>query len=488
MGNDEKLLFEYIYRMWAFTASELHTGQQDFVKEINAAYADGKRKFMVMCGNGWGKSYMEMQILVNLCYPPEFRTFHLDWFDKFDKMPKSEWAIRIYATRSNFAEGGAIHTALEILDKSAKISLYNKRITINGVNIQCFTHDQKIGQTEGGNLQLILSDEPFYTKKMFTAANTRLRVEPLIMMLFGTPVESRHGYLMDYDKTKGFFWYKGSLYANPHLPKDYIETIEQICKINPDEEAPRLFGEFATLTGRVFKTFNREEHVINALPDSADNYNWYVSIDPHNKKQCFAVLLAVDNQEQVYVVDNYPSVAWNTIPSSSLTIKQQCEAITAMVRRWTNKTFTCYGDKIFFNTTFNTRDGHTNLHNEYRKSGLSINTDAVSMAWDVRRGAISEYLYYEDESFPAIHFLPDANNVITALERFSYKNKSAVIGANFNTIVEEEWECPISALSFALTVNLKPYNPEPADLSNYAQHGNLAGNNRNGKKYSGKLA
>jgi hypothetical protein len=402
-------------------------------------------------------------------------------------MPKSQWAIRIYATRSNIMQGGAIHSTLAKLDPSAKIDLYKKQIIINGVKIQCFTHDMDLGQTEGANLQLILSDEPMY-EKIFNAATVRLRhpAGPNIYILFGTPVQTKHGYLMDYSGAQGYLWIKGSMYENNYLPIDYIKRIEKMCEINPDERNARLFGEFASLVGQVFKTFNKKEHVVVALPEENEKYNWYLSIDPHNKKQCFAVLLAVDSQNQVYVVDNYPKEPWNQITSSALSIKKQVENILFMVAKYTNKKLSgIYGDKIFFHTTFNTADGQTNLFNEYRKAGLTVDTNCVTMDWQFRKDRIFEYLYYSEEEFPAIRFLPEANNVITALERFSYKNTATTVAASFNTIVEEEWECPISALSFALTVNLKPFSAVAASSSSYT---GILTEKRNRNSYCGNLA
>jgi phage terminase large subunit-like protein len=123
--------------------------------------------------------------------------------------------------------------------------------------------------------------------------------------------------------TKGMTWIKSEILdkegeANSNIkcfklpsvgnPKANLEVVEEILrKIDSyDERKMRLLGAFISLSGLVYgNLFNRQTHIIEPFPVDFDNYVVYRGGDPHLVKPTVFVELAVDREENAYVIGVY---------------------------------------------------------------------------------------------------------------------------------------------------------------------------------------
>lgn len=87
-----------------------------------------------------------------------------------------------------------------------------------------------------------------------------------------------------------------------------LEIVEEIIQEQGDYNSKkmRLLGEFVSLSGLVYgATFNKKIHVIEPFDLDYDNYIVYRGLDPHLVKPTYCVELAVDREENEYVVGTY---------------------------------------------------------------------------------------------------------------------------------------------------------------------------------------
>ena len=91
-------------------------------------------------------------------------------------------------------------------------------------------------------------------------------------------------------------------------PKANLSVVREILKEvdSYDERLMRILGEFISLGGLVYgKLFNRTIHLIEPFPVSWHGYVVYRGLDPHLVKQTYCIELAVDREENKYVIGCY---------------------------------------------------------------------------------------------------------------------------------------------------------------------------------------
>ncbi|MCL2845536.1 MAG: terminase family protein [Chitinivibrionia bacterium] len=453
----------YMHEKWKFTSMKLHDGQLSAIYKFTEQY-DDKSMIAVSSGNNFGKTHLMCSIIINMCYPPEFRTFTCPLFDDYDRKKANgdEIGIWVIGTMENFKPSGAIYLEMKKLDPTCDIRFRDRLLIINGQTITLKTHDQSVDQFAGPRLFAIFSDEPM-KEPIFHECNLRL-TDPSNankFMLFFTPVSNRATYMADYMEEPDWLWIKGSIYDNPHSTPKQIAKIERIVAINPDEKEARFFGNFRKFSGRVFKTFNPTEHVIPSLPP--DLYNYYVSIDPHDVKSCFAILWAVNLHGQKIAIDCFPQKPWNQIKSDQLDVRQQVDAINEMAYKHGVQDFKVYGDPIYYNMKRSHLDGKYTLAENFARAGMPIITAPVATLWEDGIQAINEHLHYCEDYLPMLFVCEEAKNVIDALIRFSWKTNEPSARTAISANIEAEWECPISAIRFLLTAD----PAIPRDVYNY---------------------
>lgn len=441
-------ILNYVYNNYPYYKWDLHEAQLEAIKLINDNY--NKTVHFVSCGNSFGKTFMMCMILTHMCVPSSMRKFHCKLFDDYDNFKKiynRNPDIWIVGTHSNFLPGGAISSTFNkicgcdfsINDTKKTIKLFDQQITIK-------YHDQDQEAFSGANVFAIFVDEPL-SERIYYECLLRLREPNSANKLVAcfTPVNNTANYMLQFQDHPDVNWIKGAFDLNPYVTEEQKQRIMRMVEINPDEASARLYGEFSVLSDRVFKTFIASKYITNELP--SDDYSYYVSIDPHSSKACFATLCAVNRHGTKYIIDNYPSQPWDQIKSRDISITEQVNEIKQMCLRWCDPNNVTYvGDKIYFSNPKQTVDGVTNIRNEWLKCGIFVNTSLVNVRLDAGHQVIMEHLWSNE-----ILFLPSANNLITAMERYTYMPISQRSTGNTSLAVNTTWECPIATLRFLLT-------------------------------------
>jgi hypothetical protein len=121
--------------------------------------------------------------------------------------------------------------------------------------------------------------------------------------------------------TKGLTWVKSEIVdkegpgsnircfklASVTNPRANLEVLEEILKeiTSYEERKMRLLGAFISLSGLVYgQLFNRQTHIIEPFPVT-DDFVVYRGGDPHLVKPSVFVELAVDREENKYVIGVY---------------------------------------------------------------------------------------------------------------------------------------------------------------------------------------
>lgn len=94
-------------------------------------------------------------------------------------------------------------------------------------------------------------------------------------------------------------------------------TAEQIAAwaetLDEDEKASRIYGEFLSLQGRVYKMFDRAKHVLDRDQFFAERPDWrdypaFCVIDPHDRKP-FAIAWGVlTPRDEIVFIDEWPNI------------------------------------------------------------------------------------------------------------------------------------------------------------------------------------
>jgi len=188
-----------------------------------------------------------------------------------------------------------------------RLSLYRDGKVIS--SIEFLTNQMNVESFQGPPLDLIVYDEEprrdIWKENLLRFTTS----EKLNIILAMTP-------------TKGLTWIWDDVFSKTEHEGNRIETIKMPSVMNPkanlkvleeimkglsvyDERRMRLLGDFISLSGLVYgKVFNRSVHVIEPFPIT-DEFVVYRGVDPHLVKPSVCVELAVDREENEYVIGCY---------------------------------------------------------------------------------------------------------------------------------------------------------------------------------------
>ena len=99
-------------------------------------------------------------------------------------------------------------------------------------------------------------------------------------------------------KNKDYAVFVGATDENVHLSQEGKEKF--FAKLTADEIETRRFGRPANLSGRVFKSYNQDKHLIDPF-DIPEHWPVYVAIDPHRNKPHAVMFLACAPSGAKYV-------------------------------------------------------------------------------------------------------------------------------------------------------------------------------------------
>ncbi|UOF78252.1 large terminase protein [Caudoviricetes sp.] len=208
---------------------------------------------------------------------------------------------------------------------------FESRITCDtGTTGDVMTYDQDPEQFEGVKLDVVLFNE-VPPRRIFSATIARMKPHGIIMIAM-TPLT---GSAWIYDRIDNSDW--GIIYAdiesvcNEHGKRGYMphESIaKKIKEYDPEELEARVHGRPLHLMGRVYKSFQRNTHIIPRFEVPKD-WTRYLICDPHDRKPFALSWLAVSPVGKAVVYDESPSEQFHDQKSCSLTVKDYANIIRA---------------------------------------------------------------------------------------------------------------------------------------------------------------
>lgn len=328
--------------------------QYRFLQSVNEGVKNGKRIFIAPWGNGVGKSACLANFLGAICMRPEIRCPR--WFD-FDFINNWKWPkhARIVCDSKQLKEDtGAIWKALRqwwpqaeyITKKQGNewVSMYKWRVTDWVVDLMTF--DQPRLAHESATLGAVFFDEP-PPEQIWNAYPSRFRQGGIICML-ATMLESDHdiSYVDKLLEDPDIVWFHASDHENCNLcgrlelPDgllitgylDHAELNRIAARYSEDERDTRTNGLLQRARGKVFD-FDVDVHTI-ARDKIPKNLTTLLALDPHQAKKYFITVGGIDENENWYIVDEWPrETFWSTMRCDT-GLKQYAEIIEGLETKW----------------------------------------------------------------------------------------------------------------------------------------------------------
>ena len=175
----------------------------------------------------------------------------------------------------------------------------------NGTITTIFSHEQDSDKFEGSNISGAFFDEP-PKRSQWVATYRGLRANPdYFICVAATPLSEAWMYTDIYLKwalktDKNIEVFQGSTYDNKFISKAWVD--EFASQLTEDEKRVRLYGEFASLMGRIYNQFDRKTHV---LPEQEWPKDWpvFVGIDPHSRKPHAALAVGITPDDNYVIID-----------------------------------------------------------------------------------------------------------------------------------------------------------------------------------------
>jgi len=413
-------------------------GQQRFLDEMGRPGA-----FIVVngSGNGGGKTYLLVAILAALQWPKIAPPcFGADIF-RYWPYPKR---LRIVSTPKEVEEIGSLQTTIDHLwpkgrYDAAKLgrSYPCQYRSDTGFVTDLMTYEQDKSEFAGPSLGLVAFNEPM-PKDIWDECLMRLRsggIAIAAMTSLRDNVWVADGLLnrADGDKIRVVF---SDIEDNciEHgkcgtLPHAQIERI--LGQYDPDDREARKTGKPLSLSGRIFKRFDRAIHVAKAdIPPRTEGVTHYMVVDPAIGKPMACIWAQVDITGTIEVYAEHPAdIEFQGARDSNLTVSDYVALIkqVELGRTVANRII----DRHFANVR-RTLGGPT-LKQEFAEVGMDF-ADSYNMdpAAEVETGIlkVKEYLKLNTDkpidslNRPKLIISPHCRNTIAALEKWSRDPKT----------------------------------------------------------------
>ena len=234
-----------------------------------------------------------------------------DWFPDELKYPLDKpLKGRIVATDYQKGVGEVIIPAIEewidasvggaFIEKKIRnpIGIPTKWIFKGGRQFDILTYEQGVEQFEGWAGNLVWFDEP-PPRDRYIATRRGLVDYDGRCMLTLTPLKQPWIY-DDIYTNDDHFTVTMDIQDNPTLSAAAIQEFSK--SLTEEEKEARLHGKFRHLSGLVFKEFDPDIHLC-APPVVKPGWSTYFAIDPHPRTPTACLWVAVDEFEQMYVID-----------------------------------------------------------------------------------------------------------------------------------------------------------------------------------------
>lgn len=267
---------------------------------------------MVSAANGIGKTALGVNIVSELCWPTDNGWFDFPLFNKWP-YPKRIRIISDPATITSTIIPAMIEWFPRGRYKNDKKGKHHEYWweTDTGWIIEVMSYEQDPKEFESATLGFAWLDEP-PPESIYKATVARLRKGGKLFIT-QTPLGGS-AYLYDQiivnkDNESGRrTWLEAGIESaclqhgvRGFLTHEHIEGI--ISQYSEEDKQARIYGKFQHLTGMIFKTWDRNVHIIRPFNISAREFCVYHALDPHPRTPDAALWVAVDREGTKFVID-----------------------------------------------------------------------------------------------------------------------------------------------------------------------------------------
>ena len=199
------------------------------------------------------------------------------------------------------------------------VKVHIRHISGGTSTFDVMTHEQDTMQFEGWSGHWVWFDEPPPRDKYIACLRGMVDFDGR-MWITATPITEPWLYDEIITSTDRNAWHIAvTMYDNPHISREAIREFE--VSLTPEEKEARIHGKFLHLTGRVYKEFDTNVHLIEKLPTGHENWPVYFTLDPADRRPHCGIWAKVDPFGTIYVFDEF--VFAGTIADASKLILQR---------------------------------------------------------------------------------------------------------------------------------------------------------------------
>lgn len=208
------------------------------------------------------------------------------------------------------------------------------------------------------------------------------------------------------------------MYENPYLNVDAIA--KYLNTLDHDERLAREKGRFVQMSGKVFKSFSKETHVIPYVdPKTLIRAGWqiYFSLDHGWNNPTAALWHAVSPQDEV--------ITFGEHYASEMTIAQHAQVIHAKEREWgiAGDIYMRTGDPAMKQTSAHTG---TSVIQEYAKHDIFLGVENVPRQVEIGIARMQQYFFLPEEGGrPAWQICESCPNLANELGKLRWKTYSS---------------------------------------------------------------
>lgn len=415
-------------------------GQEKFLQEI---FRPGSFVVVNGSGNGGGKTYSIVALAAAVMWPMLAPSCMAN--EPLIKNWPHPKRARIISTPKEVEEIGSIQTTIQELFPKGRYETIRKGKsypsqfkTDTGWIVDVMTYEQDKSEFAGPSIGLTIFNEPM-PQDIWVESVSRTRKGGIILVAMTSLYD--HPWVVDGILGKADGKNIRVVYCdqeenciehgkNGRLHHDQLQKILE--QYDEDEREARKTGKPLSMSGRIFKNFDRSVHVAKEeIRPVTNGMAHYMVVDPAIGKPLAILWAQVDATGTVQVYDEWPEFNFEGSKDSNLTVKDYAELIRQ--REAARSIQTRILDRHFGNVR-RTLGGLT-LKQEFSEAGLDF-IDSYHVAEnvaEVETGVmkVKEYLRYDKAkeidalNRPRLIVSPTCKNTIAALERWGRDPKTS---------------------------------------------------------------
>ena len=411
--------------------------QLRFIQEISR---DGAFIVINAGGNGSGKTYGLVAILAAFCWPAMAPDCFSAPIFQNPSFPKRIWIV---SNPGELGVTGAIQSSIDELWPKKRFSAskngrqYNSVFrTDTGWEIELKSTEQSITEFRGASVGVVALNEPI-PEDIYRECLARLRrggIMPGAMTSLDDEPWIVDGILDKHDGKEYRVLY-GPVEDNckDHTPGGTLShaQIERILSKYPeDEQQARRTGKPLSLSGRVFKHFDRGVHVLKDEVRPPIGSAVYQAVDPAGGKPFAVVYAYVDSGGNLTIFDEWPNFEFFGAKDPGLNVQGYADLFKSKEVGFTVQNRIM--DRRYGNDHHN--PGSLTLRQEFAAVGFDfLNSYSVGEPdTETKTGIIkvNDYLAYnkalpvDSANHPRLTIAPNCLNTIESLSKWTWDTKS----------------------------------------------------------------